>query len=940
MTRVGVATDHAARAARCALSLRAVRPGVPVVLATGRATIADRLPLGAVIDRAAERLRQMRAAGDGALVVDELTGGLLDGRFELRAAAGLLGFELVGEREAAPTARTLLGRPTSCVGRERELGVLLGAWEACVEAPCAQAVMVIGAPGAGKSRLRGEFLRRVAQRGAAPEVWTAAGDPVGAHSPLGLLARWIRRAGALLDGDRVELRRQKLRARLSRHLGGAELDRAAAFLGEVAGAPLPDEAHVELRAARRDPTLMGTQLRRAFGEWLAAESAAAPMVLVLEDLQWGDLASVRLIGSALRSLGDHPVLLLALARTELRDDLPGALGEALTLTVSLGPLPPRASERIAREALGDGVDAAVIARLVERSEGNPLYLEELVRALADGRDDALPETLLAMVSARLDRLDPQARRVLRAASVFGQEFVDRGVAALLGGVDRTTQVGDRLRELVEAEVLVRRGEAYAFRHALLREASYALLTEADRTLGHRLAGRWLLESGEGDPASLAEHFARGGEPELAAQWFRRAAEQALDASALAEALAWAARAKGAGAEGEALGAVRRVEARAHSLRDENAEAAAAGEEALSLLPRGSAEWHLAAADLATTALRINAHEALLSIARELASVEGPAEAAGSRVIALSRTAIHLIQTGHAAEAARLRAGLDALDDPADDPAVRAWRVRLRAVEALRAGDPSAYRALTAQAAEEFERAGDRGSACTQRGNVGYALQELGDYAGAAAVMREALSQAEALGVHSSAGMIRHNLGLAVAFAGSLDEGRALEEEALRGFVAQGHRRLEGFARAYLARIGSRAGEHEAAAREAAQAVVLLGEAEPSRAFALAVQAEALGAAGKAAAAREAASEAMALLEKLGGLEEGDGLIRLMDAETRLASGDREGAARAVAEASRRMRERAAKISDATLRASFLEGVPEHARTRALAESLSQWVESP
>jgi hypothetical protein len=85
---------------------------------------------------------------------------------------------------------------------------------------------------------------------------------------------------------------------------------------------------------------------------------------------------------------------------------------------------------------------------------------------------------------------------------------------------------------------------------------------------------------------------------------------------------------------------------------------------------------------------------------------------------------------------------------------------------------------------------------------------------------------------------------------------------------------------------------------------------------------------------------MALLEKLGGLEEGDGLIRLMDAETRLASGDREGAARAVAEASRRMRERAAKISDATLRASFLERVPEHARTRALAESLSQWVESP
>ncbi|MDP3214122.1 MAG: AAA family ATPase, partial [Deltaproteobacteria bacterium] len=695
--------------------------------------------------------------------------------------------------EVAAAARTLLGRPMACVGRERELGVLLGAWAECVEAPCAQAAMVTGAPGAGKSRLRGEFLRRVAARGEGAEVWIAAGDPVGARSPLGMVSRWIRRAGALLDGDPLALRQQKLRARLSRHLGGDALDRAAAFLGEVAGAPLADEAHVELRAARRDPTLMGTQVRLAFEGWLAAESAAAPMLLVLEDLQWGDLASARLIGSALRSLGDRAVLLLAVARPDLRDDLPAALGDAVALTLALGPLPDRACEVIARDALGEGADPAVIARLVGRSEGNPLYLEELVRAVADGRGDALPETLLAMLSARLDRLDPQARRALRAASVFGQDFADPGVAALLGGVERAAQVGERLRELVAAEVLVRRGEGYAFRHALLREASYAQLTEADRALGHRLAGRWLLETGEGDPAVLAEHFARGELPELAAQWFRRAAEQSLDASALGEALEWAARARASGAQGEALGAVRRVEARARSLRDENAQAAAAGEEALALLPRGGAAWHLAAADLGTTALRIHDHARLVAIADDLAAAVAAPDAVGSRVIALARTAIHLIQTGHPAEVARLRAALDALVDPPGDPAVRAWRTRLRAVEALRAGDPAAYRALTEESAAAFEQAGDRGGACAQRGNVGYALQELGDYAGAAAVMREALAQAEALGMRSSAGLIRHNLGLVLARTGAVAEGLALEAAALAGFVAQGHRRLEGFA---------------------------------------------------------------------------------------------------------------------------------------------------
>lgn len=932
LARVGGATDHAARAARCALALQSARPGVAVVLATGRATMADRLPVGAVIDRAAEWLRRMRAAGDRALVVDETTAGLLDARFDLRGAADLPGFALAGEREAASTARTLLGRPAECVGRERELGVLLGAWDACVEGPVAQAVLVTGPSGMGKTRLRQELVRRVGERSPTVDVWIAAGDPVGAHSPFGLLSRWVRRAAGVSDGDAPPLRAQKLRARLSRHLTGPELGRATAFLGEVIGAPQPDESHVELRAARRDPTLMGEQLRRAFSQWLAAESAAAPLLLVIEDLQWGDAASVRAAGASLRAAIDRPVLLLALARPDLRDDLPAALGDSVALTLALGPLPRAARERIAREALADRATPAVVERLVERSEGNALYLEELVRAVADGGDDALPETVLAMVSARLDRLDPQSRRVLRAASVFGRDFVDGGVAALLGGVDRTTQVGDRLRQLADAEVLVRRGEGYGFRHELLREASYALLTEADRALGHRLAGRWLMETGEGDPAVLAEHFARGDEPELAGRWFCRAAEQALEGVALAEALTWAARARESGVKGEALGAVRRVEARAHSLREENAQAAAAGEEAMALLHRGGAAWHLAASELATTTLRIHAHDRLVAIGRALADTAPAPGAGGSRVIALSRTAIHLVQAGRLAEAAELRARLEeAADDPAsDDPVAHAWRRRLRAVEALRAGDPASYLKHTAQIAADFERAGDRSSACAQRGNVGYALQELGDFAGAEAVMREVLAQAGALGVHSAAWMARHNLGLVLARLGKLEEAEALEREALAAFVAQGHRRLAGFARAYLARILSTAGKHDGAAREAAQAVELLGDGAPSRAAALATQAEVLLAAGRAAEARAASATATALLEELGGIEEGEALIRLMEAETRDAMGDHWGATRAIDEARRRLLRRAAKISDPELREGFLDAVPEHARTRSLA----------
>ncbi|MFO0609934.1 MAG: protein kinase [Polyangiales bacterium] len=940
LARAGVATDHAARAARCALAVRRARPDVAVVLATGRATLADRLPVGAVIDRAAERIRRLRAAGDASLVVDEVTAGLLDARFELRGAREPEGFELVGERDATPSARTLLGRPTVFAGRERELSILVGAWEACVAAPAAQAVLVTAPPGAGKSRLRQEFLRRLEARGEATTAWVAAPDPLGARSPFGVLARCARAAAGIDDGDRPELRRQKLHARLARHLGGAALARAAAFLGELVGTAPDDSA--ELRAARRDADLMGAQLRAAFTAWLDAESAAAPVALVLEDLHRADPASVRAVESALAALAERPVMLLALARPEVRDELPGAFESVGALSLALGPLTPRACERIARDALGADADADAVARAVARSEGNALYLEELVRALAEGRGEALPETVLAMVAARLDRLDAHARRVLRAASVFGQEFDERGVLALLGGGDRTTQVGDRLRRLVDAEVLSRRGNGYAFRHALLRDASYALLTEGDRALGHRLAAEHLLARGEDDAAVLAEHLARSDRPSLAAPWCRRAAERSLHGGALDDALAWSRRAREAGADGEELGAALRVEARARSLRGENATAAACGEAALALLPRGGAAWHDAAADLATTSLRAGDRARLAALARALLDARAPDDvAAASRAVALARAAIHLAQAGLDGEAAALRDALrGAPDAGADDPAARAWRLRLDAVEALRAGDPAAYLALSRDVAAAFDEAGDRVSAASQRGNVGYAYLELGAWALAVEALRGALTEATALRAHSVAGLVRHNLGFALAMEGDVASGAALEREAAEGFAAQGDRRLEGFAHAYLARIEALAGDLPAAVRGARHAAELAAEVPPLRAYALATLADALLAGGDTDAARDAAREAEALRSTLGRVEDGEALIRLADVETRAATGDAAGARTALVEAARRLHERASRVSDETLRATFLQAIPENARTLALAAAWQIDVESP
>src|SRR5262249_17512232 len=129
--------------------------------------------------------------------------------------------------------------------------------------------------------------------------------------------------------------------------------------------------------------------------------------------------------------------------------------------------------------------------------------------------------------------DDEARRILRAASIFGETFWVGGVAALLGGAERTLWVHDRLRELVEQEVIVRRGESrfageeeVSFRHALLREGAHAMLTDEDRALGHRLAAEWLEPRGEQDMLVLAEHFEKGGSGERAGHCYLRAAERA------------------------------------------------------------------------------------------------------------------------------------------------------------------------------------------------------------------------------------------------------------------------------------------------------------------------------------------------------------------------------------------------------------------------------
>ncbi len=857
-----------------------------------------RLPGGDVIDRAA---RLLAAAGErGAsspIRVDEVTAGLLGDRFDVRNERGTLA--LLGEHVALDAGRRLLGRPTLCLGRERELGLLEALFAHAVEDSSANAALIVGEPGVGKSRVRHELLRRLRERGERFEVWVGCGDPMSAGSAFAVLARAVRYAAGILDGDPIELRRERIRRRVATL---PDVDRAAAFLGELSGAPLPDGASAQLRAARADPVLMGDQIRRAAEDLMRAACGRGTLILVLEDLQWGDLPTVTFVDAALRNLADLPLLVLALARPEVEELFPRLWDGRATQVVRLPPLPRRAAERLVRHGLGEAAPAELVGALVERAGGNAFYLEELTRAVVSGEDGAsrpghhasppadprleLPDTVLAMAQARLEGIDPELRRVLRAASVFGRTFSPGGVEALLGG----GSIGPRLGVLLTGELLVRHGDAapdYGFRHALVREAAYGMLTEEDRVLGHRLAGAWLEGTGKGDAMALAEHFERGGEPARAATFYRRAAEEALAGNDLAAALHRAARGAACGAGSEDLGALRLVEAEAHLWRGELALSEARGDEAAALLGTGSSSWFRAITQTVFAACKQGAVDRIAPHAEAAVAASPAAGAESARVLCLSACAGDLTFAG------RLEAG-DALFAHLAEVVGRGRSVDAQALgmvlhsRALRgraAGDLGAAVGNFERAVAALDQAGDRRSGCNARSNLGFVYVELGGFAEGESALRAAHAEAERLGLFELAATALQNLGYALFHEGRLPEARAFEERSIATLAPLGSARLTGSARTYLARIHLGAGDAVAAEREARAAAHLLGTAPGLRAVALAVAARALSQQGRVVEALAAAEEAFALLVATGGsLEEGESLVRLVHAEALAAAG--------------------------------------------------------
>jgi class 3 adenylate cyclase/tetratricopeptide (TPR) repeat protein len=421
------------------------------------------------------------------------------------------------------------------VGRERALAALLEAL-AQAEAERGQVVGVIGDPGLGKSRLLAELRGRLAGQ----RLTWLEGRCVsyGATIPYLPILDLLRANARIVDTDTPAVIEAKIRAALTE----VELDPDTSapplidLLGVKTGAPREDRPGPEAMKARTFDLLRELALRG---------SRRRPIVFVVEDLHWIDQASLDFLMELADTVAGSAMLFIVTYRPGFS---PPWAGKSYATQIALRPLGVDESLTVIDAALGDNGLATDARRVIAaRGEGNPFFLEELVRVFVQPGTlplaDRIPDTLQGLLMSRIDRLPDETKRTLQVASVMGREFSPQLLEVV---VAQTRGLEERLRELVRHEFLRHRaaGERpYVFNHALTRDVVYGSLLERHRRQYHTLVGRGIerLHAGRLDEMLevLAHHFGAGDEDDPAVDYAMRAAVKAQRRWANAEALAYA-----------------------------------------------------------------------------------------------------------------------------------------------------------------------------------------------------------------------------------------------------------------------------------------------------------------------------------------------------------------------------------------------------------------
>jgi class 3 adenylate cyclase/tetratricopeptide (TPR) repeat protein len=448
-----------------------------------------------------------RRASDAAIVYADA------GELELKGKAEPVrvwrALRVIGGRKGAQRAE---GLEAPFVGRERELRSVKELFHACAEDQRAHLLSIVGVAGIGKSRLAWEFEKYM--DGLAADVWWHRGRCLayGEGVTYWALAEMIRMRAGIVEGEEPEPARAKLRASVEEHIVDPD-DRSwiEPRLAQLLG--------LEEREAREPEDLFSAW--RRFFERLADQN---PVALVFEDLQWADASLLAFIEYLLDWSRNHPIYVLTLARPELSEHHPSwGAGRRNFTSLYLEPLSDGAMADLLA-GLVPGLPEELRDRILERAEGVPLYAVETVRMLLDrgllARDGSayrvsgvvteleVPETLHALIAARLDSLPADERRLLQDAAVLGKTFTTAALSAL--GDVTEEKVAAELGSLVRKEVLSlqqdprspERGQ-YAFLQELVRRVAYETVSKRERRARHLAAAAWLASSWGGDPDEIA-----------------------------------------------------------------------------------------------------------------------------------------------------------------------------------------------------------------------------------------------------------------------------------------------------------------------------------------------------------------------------------------------------------------------------------------------------
>jgi len=443
------------------------------------------------------------------------------------------------------------GESTLLVGREREIELLEDRFR-LASSGMGQAVLVAGEAGIGKSRLVQALRERLATR--APVWWVAYGSPSTQNSPLAPILELLDRT---LSGSGEQSRGGQL-GRFEELLAGSPVPESLPVLADLLS-PAPPDGH---RALDLRPEAQRKKVFEALVALFAELSERQVLVLVIEDLHWIDPSTLEFLDLLLHELSALPLLLLATYRPELQ----APWGHRSRITqLALSRLTEEEAVHLIDRLTGEGeMPGEVRQQILERTDGVPLFIEEMTKAVLEGwthRGAEIPTTLDASLAARFDRLGV-GKEVAQIASVIGRVFLPGLLRTIAPLPEEAVQTG--LDELVQAELVHRRGAGtrarYTFKHALIQDAAYGSLLAKDRRQLHlRIAqflegkltdadrvplAQWLPpESGNNWQTLLAHHWSQASDPRFPVpEWLQHAithliaaGEQALALSAYREA---------------------------------------------------------------------------------------------------------------------------------------------------------------------------------------------------------------------------------------------------------------------------------------------------------------------------------------------------------------------------------------------------------------------